>query len=496
MEFPQALTLLALLLICIHLLLRHTGRPRGGGLPPGPRPLPLLGNILDLGGSPHRAMAELARKFGPVMTLRLGTVTTVVVSSREAARETFLKNDRALSSRTTPDAVRARDHYKHSLVWLPPTAKWKTLRRLCSMHIFSRQKLNGTENLRRMKIDELLDHLRKCAAAGRAVDVGQVVFTTVLNLMWNTLFSVDLLNLHERESGMEMKELLGRVMEEGGRLNVSDFFPALRWIDLQGVRRRMEGHLNRLFEVFDVIIKEKMQARASTGWSPSQASDMLDSLLDLRDSLELSWEDINSLLADLVVAGVDSTSAVVEWAMAQLLRHPEKMAKARAEMENVLGRVSEVRESDIQRLPYLQAVVKEILRLYQPLDLPHQADEEVELCGFKIPKGTRILVNLWTMGRDTRVWEDPDRFDPDRFLKLDMDIKGADFELIPFGSGRRICPGMPLAYRMVHLILGSLIRSFEWKLGNGETPETLDMTEKFGIALHKAKPLYSIPTEL
>lgn len=184
---------------------------------------------------------------------------------------------------------------------------------------------------------------------------------------------------------------------------------------------------------------------------------------------------------------------VVEWAMAELLRHPEIMAKARAEIEEVLGQGTKVLESDIPRLPYLQAVVKETLRQYEPFLLPHRADKEVEICGFKIPKGTQVMVNLWAMGRDARVWEDPDRFEPDRFLKLNIDTKGADFELIPFGSGRRICPGMPLAHRMVHLILGSLVQSFEWQLGNGERPETLDMTEKHGITLQKAKPLYAIP---
>ncbi|KAK4789341.1 hypothetical protein SAY86_020660 [Trapa natans] len=497
MDFQQAFSLLSLLLICIYLfLLRRTGRPSsGGGLPPGPRPLPLLGNILDLGRRPHQALAELTRKYGPVMTLRLGTVATVVVSSRETAREVLQKNDHAMSSRTIPDVVRARGHYKHSLVWLPATAKWKTFRRACSMQILSRQKLESTESLRRKKVDEMLNHLRESAASGRAVDVGQAAFTTVMNLMWNTLFSVDLLNHHEDESGMELKKLLWGMMREGGRPNISDFFPALRWIDLQGARRRMEAYFGRLFEVFDDIVEEKMRARASTDGSPSQACDMLDSLLDLRDSLELSREDINGLLADLVVAGVDTTSTVIEWAMAELLRHPEKMAKARAEMEGVLGRGSEVRESDIQRLPYLQAVVKETLRLFQPFLLPHRVDkEDVEISGFKIPKGTQVLVNLWAMGRDPRVWEDPDRFEPERFMELDIDTKGADFELIPFGSGRRMCPGMPLAHRTVHLILGSLVHSFEWKLGNGERHETVDMTEKLGIVLHKAKQLYAIPT--
>lgn len=296
MEFPRAFTFLCLLLICIHLLFRHFGRQRGRGLPPGPRPLPLLGNILDLGAMPHRALTELARKYGPVMTLRLGTVTTVVVSSREAAREVLQKNDHALSSRTIPDVARAWDHYKHSVAWLPASAKWKGFRRACSMQMFSRQKLEVTEDLRRKKVDELLDYLRESAARGRAVDIGQASFTTVLNLMTNTLFSVDLTH-HEDDSGMELKELLWGMMKEGGTPNISDFFPALRWIDPQGARRRMEAYFGRLFKVFDRIVDAKMRSRASTDQSRSRVGDLLDSLLDLWDSSELSREDINSLLA-------------------------------------------------------------------------------------------------------------------------------------------------------------------------------------------------------
>ncbi|KAK4758609.1 hypothetical protein SAY87_019910 [Trapa incisa] len=299
MEFPEAFSLLCLLLpllICILHLLCRTGRPGSRGLPPGPRPLPLLGNILDLGALPHKALAELARRYGAVMTLQLGTVTTVVVSSCELAREALQNNDHALSSRAFPDVVRARNHYKHSLVWLPATAKWKAFRRLCSMQIFSRQKLDGTESLRRKKVDELLDYLHESAAAGRAVEVSQAVFTTLLNLMWNTLFSVDLLTHNGDEFGIEMRELFREIMEEAARPNISDFFPALRWIDLQGCRRRMEAYLDRLFAIFNGIVEEKMHSRESTGRYPSQVGDVLDYLLDLRDSSELSREDIFSLL--------------------------------------------------------------------------------------------------------------------------------------------------------------------------------------------------------
>ncbi|OWM64970.1 geraniol 8-hydroxylase-like isoform X2 [Punica granatum] len=496
MESLEASSLISFcFLLLIFLLLRRPRRSGSGcGLPPGPRPLPVLGNILDLGTKPHRTLAEHARKHGPVMTLKLGTVTVVVVSSHEAAREVLQKNDHVMASRTIPDVVRARDHYKHSLVWLPNSAKWKGFRRACSMQLFSRQKLDVTEMLRQRKVDELLDYLHENSVRGKAVTVGQAVFTTVLNLISNTLFSIDLTH-HKENSVVEFKELIWGMMKEGGSPNISDFFPALRWIDPQGARRRMDAHFSQLFAVFDRIVEERTLKRASTDGSP-RSDDMLESLLDLRDSSELNREDINSILADLVVAGVDTTHTTVEWAMVELLRHAEKMAKARAEIEQVLGKDTKVQESDIPRLPYLRAVVKETFRLYSPFLLPHRAETEVDLCGFKIPKDTQIMVNLWAMGRDESVWQDPDRFEPERFLELKIDIKGTDFELIPFGAGRRMCPGMPLGYRMVHLILGSLIRSFDWKLANGEATETMDMNEKNGITIQKAKPLCAVPIQL
>lgn len=197
---------------------------------------------------------------------------------------------------------------------------------------------------------------------------------------------------------------------------------------------------------------------------------------------------------DLFVAGVDTTQDTIEWAMAELLRNPDKMVKARAELRQVIGEGVAVKESDISRLPYLQAVVKETFRLHPPtpLLLPHKVETPVNISGFELPKNTQVMVNVWAICRDPALWPNPTRFEPERFLGVEIDYKGTDFELIPFGAGRRICPGLPLGHRVVHLILGSLIHSFDWKLAN-ETPETIDMSEKLGFTLQKVKPLHAIP---
>ncbi len=181
--------------------------------------------------------------------------------------------------------------------------------------------------------------------------------------------------------------------------------------------------------------------------------------------------------------------------MAELLHNPEKMAKLRKELKEVFGKDGLVQESDISKLNYLRAVVKETLRLHPPAPflVPHKAENDVEMCGFTVPRNAQILVNVWAMGRDSSIWPDPNLFLPERFLEKDIDFKGSDFELIPFGAGRRICPGLPLANRMVHLMLASLVHCFNWKLADEMKPEDIDMTETFGITLHKAEPLRAIP---
>jgi cytochrome P450 len=196
------------------------------------------------------------------------------------------------------------------------------------------------------------------------------------------------------------------------------------------------------------------------------------------------------------VAGTDTTSATVEWAMAELLQNPKKLKKARKELQQVINKDEDPKDLDINKLPYLQAVVKETLRLHPSAPiLVHKSISDVDLCGFKVPKDTQVLVNVWSMGRDSSIWTDPNVFLPERFLECGEVFRGEDFGFIPFGAGRRMCPGVPFAHRVVHTMLATLLYHFDWKLPNGEKIEDMDMTEKFGITLHKVKPLMVIPVK-
>ncbi|XP_073024441.1 calcium-dependent lipid-binding protein-like [Primulina eburnea] len=198
----------------------------------------------------------------------------------------------------------------------------------------------------------------------------------------------------------------------------------------------------------------------------------------------------------LSYAGSDTTSSTVEWAMSELLRHPDEMLKLKNELKEVIGKNEQVTESDISRLQYLRAVVKETFRVHPAAALlvPHKSQEDTEINGYIIPKNAQILINAWAIGRDSRTWSDSTSFTPERFFEREADFKGQHFELLPFGAGRRICPGWPLASRMVHLMVATLVHNFEWKLDGGLKPEEVDMGEKFGLTLQKSIPLKALPS--
>ncbi|KAL5815232.1 hypothetical protein ACOSQ4_025873 [Xanthoceras sorbifolium] len=373
------------------------------------------------------------------------------------------------------------------MAWLPVPAPWTNLRK----------RLDATKALRGEKVQELLDYVHRSCISSYAVDIGQAALTTVLNLISNTLFSIDLVH-YQSDLSQNFDDLIHTVMEEVGMPNIADYFPILQSVDPQGIQKRITTVFEKMISIFDDIIHERIQARETL--ISKHSKDLLDSLLNLAEdnSFQLSLTVIKYLLLDLFLAGIDTSSSTVEWAMAKLLQNPKNLTKAQNELREVLGKDSLVQEFDITKFPYLQAVVKETFRLHPPAPflLPRKAETEVEICSYVVPKSAQVLVNVWAMGRDPKVWQNPSTFTPERFLDSEIDVKGRDFELIPFGAGRRICPGLPLAHRMVHVMLASLLYTFDWKLEGDLKPENMDMTEKFGLTLHKSVPLLGVPIKV
>ncbi|XP_022737423.1 geraniol 8-hydroxylase-like isoform X1 [Durio zibethinus] len=437
---------------------RRGSKASSSNLPPGPRRLPIFGNLFDLGDKPHKSLAKLAETHGPVMSLKLGSLITVVVSTEKTAKEVLQKHDLTFSNRTIIDAVRACRHNEVGLPWIPVSPLWRNLRKVCTMHLFSSQKLYANQYLRRKKIQELTANIKKSCHTD-LVDPNSPLAREFRKTMWG-------------------------IVKLAGKPNLADYFPILRKIDPLGVRSKMTIHFDKMLDLFGKMFDERLQSRKAQGSTAS--SDMLDALVDNiieGDSEELNKTHVTHLLLVLFVAGTDTTSSTLEWAMAELLRNPQVLSKAKQELKQAVGKGNPVQESDIIRLPYLQAIIKETFRMHPaaPLLVPRRAGANAEICGFTVPEGAQVFVNAWAIGRDPSIWENPSAFMPERFLGSDIDVKGRDFVLIPFGAGRRICPGLPLANRMLHLMLGSLIHSFDWKLEGGILPKDMNMEENLGL---------------
>ncbi|OWM64999.1 geraniol 8-hydroxylase-like [Punica granatum] len=464
-------------------------------LPPGPAGFPILGSLPHLGPKVHESLFQMAKRHGPLMTLRLGAITTVVASSPEAAQEILGKNDRAFSERPVPDVISAQPGPEFSLAWVPGDHAWRNRRRICTTHLLSPHRLNALQHLRQEKVQQLLRHIeKKHVNTGEPVDIGKVAYATSLNLVSSTLFSANVID-PEFETAQEFKDVVWRIMEAAGKPNLSDYFPLIRWFDLQGIKRHVKSSYLRLHEIFDEIIEKRLKDRAAK--SATRIDDFLDVLLDLcqEEGSGFDHQNIKPLILCLFIAGSDTTAITVEWAMAELLRKPSVLQKARQELLTVVGTKRPLQESDIDKLPYLQAIVKETMRLHPagPLLLPYRAKTDTEVLGYVIPKGIQVFVNAWAIARDSNYWIEPMEFRPERFTGSSVDFKGRNFEYLPFGAGRRVCPGMPLAARMVHLTVGSLVQAFDWQLPGGILPGELDMEEKFGVTLKKAVPLCAIP---
>lgn len=301
------------------------------------------------------------------------------------------------------------------------------------------------------------------------------------------------------------KEMVEQVMVLAGKFNPGDFFPSLEWLDLLGVASEMKK-VHKWFDDFLTKILEEHRnlLAAGRGGGGDHHQDLLSTLLSSKDEAEdenekLNDTEIKALLLNMFTAGTDTSASTVEWALTELIRHPKMMAQAQQELDSAVGRDRAVSDLDLPQLPFLQAVVKETFRLHPPtpLSLPRMAAESCEINGYHIPKGSTLLVDVWAIGRDPKEWADPLEFRPNRFLpggeKAHADVKGNDFEVIPFGAGRRICVGMSMGLRMVQMLTATLAHSFDWALPNGLWPDELNMDEAYGLTLRRAQPLVVHP---
>ncbi|XP_042498788.1 geraniol 8-hydroxylase-like [Macadamia integrifolia] len=494
------------LLISIHGLLHlrnHLINPSSKKFPPGPTGLPILGNLVQLGDRPHESLTQLATIHGPLMTVRLGFVTTIVASSVNTVKEILQTHDQAFMGRSIPDAATAETGHEFSITWLSGGPRWRNLRKLCNTQIFTTQRLdsNSMHTLRLQIMEDMVKSVVEEIEGGggggggeASVNVGRIVFGTSLNLLSNTFFSFDMIDDQKSKSVDEIKEIIWRIMDLAGKPNVADYFPMLRPFDPQGIRREIKVCYDRLHSLLEDVIHGRLRHRASGSVS---SGDFLDVLLDYSHEHgdDFSLSDIKLLLSALFIGGTDTTTTTLEWAMAELLHNPTALSVAERELSETIGGGRSIKESDLRSLPYMKAALKESMRLHPtvPFLLPHRALMDVDLYDFHIPKHTQLLINAYAIARDPAYWVNPNRFLPERFLGSEIDFRGNDLCFIPFGAGRRMCPGLPLAERMMEMMLATLLNRFHWKLPRGMTPEEMDMKDRLGISLHKATPLIAVP---
>ncbi|XP_028086738.1 cytochrome P450 71A1-like [Camellia sinensis] len=267
------------------------------------------------------------------------------------------------------------------------------------------------------------------------------------------------------------------------------------WIDkLSGLYGRLEKNFKELDMFYQEIIDDHLDPKRQT----TAQEDITDVLLKLQSdrsfAIDLTLDNIKAVLMNIFIAGTDTSAATLVWAMTALMKNPKVMKRVQDEIRNLIGEKGFVSEDDLQKLPYLKAIVKETLRLYPaaPLLVPRETTQTIKLEGYEIPPKTLVYVNAWAIGRDPEAWDNPEEFLPERFLGSAIDFKGQHFELVPFGAGRRGCPGIYMGAVTVELTLANLLYSFDWELPNGMKKEDLDTEVMPGITMHKKNALYLV----
>ncbi|KAF3448402.1 hypothetical protein FNV43_RR09115 [Rhamnella rubrinervis] len=475
---------------CAWLFLKPKNRS-SSPLPPGPKGLPLVGNLLGLDPELHTYFTRLSQTYGPILKLQLGSMVGIVISSSTLARQVLKDHEVTFANHDVPTAAQIVSYGGCDVVWTPYGPEWRMLRKVCVLKMLSKTTLDSVYVHRRQEVRKTVNYFY--SKVGSPVDVGEQIFLTTLNMITNMIWGGTFQGDERDRLGSEFRELVSKMTEMVGKPNVSDFFPGLSRFDLQGIAKQTEGLARRLDGIYERIIGQRRRIEEEGG---EKSKDFLGFLLRLVDEQDdktpLTMNHLKALLGDMVVGGSDTSSKTMEFAMAEIMNQPKVMNRIQQELDAVIGKHNLVEESHIHQLPYLQAVVKETLRLHAtaPLLVPRIPSETSIVGGYTIPKGSRIYINVWAIHRDPSNWEEPLKFDPERFLNSKWDYSGSNFSYLPFGFGRRICVGIGMAERMIINSLATFFHCFDWEVPPGEKS---DLSEKFGIVLKKKIPLVAIP---
>ncbi|XP_022851320.1 cytochrome P450 CYP736A12-like [Olea europaea var. sylvestris] len=462
-------------------------------LPPGPRGVPILGHLHMIGKNPHQDLHRIAQKHGPIMYVQFGFVPHIIVSSPQAA-EQFLKTyDLVFAGRPPHQASKYLSWDQRNIVFGTYGPYWRNMRKLCTLELLSSIKISSFQPMRREELGLLVEWLKHAALECVSVDLSAKVSFLTAEMSCRMVFGKKYEDKDIDERGF--KVVIQEAIKLSAMPNLGDYFPFLGVLDLQGLTKRMKA----LSKVFDNFFEKVIDDHVRDG-DQGRTKDIVDTMMSIMQSRDTEFQfdrrHVKAIMLDMLAASMDTAASTVEWILSELLKNPQVMKKVQKELEEVVSLDRMVEESDLESLEYLDMVVKETFRLHPvaPLLIPHYSLEDCTVDGYHIPKDARIIVNTFALGRDPNAWTDPEKFNPERFVGSSIDLRGQHFQLLPFGSGRRGCPGMQLGLIMVRFIVAQLVHCFDWKLPNNMLPSELDMTEEFGVVVARAEHLMAVST--
>ncbi|KAD3337063.1 hypothetical protein E3N88_32583 [Mikania micrantha] len=465
-------------------------------LPPTPFRLPVIGNLHLLGPIIHQHFHKLSFKYGPVFRLFLGSTPCIVVSSAKVVEEIYRESENVFLRRPPIAANYNVTYGGKGFIFAPYGSYWKFVKKITMSQLLSGNTLDILLQVRRDEINHFIKNLSRKAKVGKSVEI-EVMLGNVTSNMISRMVTGNKYAEEDDEVGDIMK-IMADVDKLYGKLNLSDHIWFFKNIDLQGIEKTSMDIRKRFDALMDKILIEHEEAREQN-IETRKVKDLLNILLEISEDdhmeIKLTRDNIKALILDIFLAGTDTSSKTIEWALAELINHPNIMKKAVEEIDQVVGKNRLLQESDIPNLPYLQSIVKETLRLHPVAPMIQRlSSEDCIVGGYHIPANTTTFINLWSLGRDPTYWERPLEFRPERFEDKQIDVRGQNFHFLPFGSGRRMCPGTTLGLMFVYTILGSMIQCFTWKAGKYGNLTSVDMEEGVAITLRRANPLVCAPT--
>ncbi|KAK7387156.1 hypothetical protein VNO78_27705 [Psophocarpus tetragonolobus] len=463
-------------------------------IPHGPRKLPIIGNIYNLLCSqPHRKLRALALKYGPLMHLQLGEVSTIVISSPECAKQVMKTHDINFATRPKVLAIDIISYNSTSIAFAPYGNYWRQIKKICTWELLSQKRVNSYKHIREEELYNLVKWVD--SQKGSPINLTQAVLSSIYTIASRVAFG------KKCKDQKKFIQVVKETIKVAGGFEIGDLFPSATWLPLVTcLRSKLEKLHQQGDQIMENIINEHIEAKSKVNDDPSEAEeDFVDVLLQYEDNskqdFSLTRNNTKAIIMDIFGAGGETSATTIDWAMAEMVKEPRVTKKAQTEVRDVFNMKGKVDENCINELKYLKLVVKETLRLHPPVPLllPRECGQTCEIYGYSIPAKSKVIVNAWAIGRDPNYWTEPERFYPERFIDSTIDYKGNNFEYIPFGSGRRMCPGSTFASRVIELALAILLYHFNWKLPNGSISENLDMSEEFGVAVRRKDDLFLVP---